>query len=257
MTHPNVTYESLKGCPVVVTGGASGIGEFIVRAFFLQGAHVHFLDIDEVKGRRLESVLLSSDTNNQIHFHHCDLTVEAEIESTFEKIADMTGGISVLCNNAGNDQRHDWTSITFEEWDKVQDHNLKHHFFCTRAAHRHFPSDIGGSVICIGSISYLNGSDEMVGYTTAKSALVGLVNILAKLLGHSGTRVNLVQPGWIMTEKQLDKWINQHALELINREQLISQKINPEEVAKLVLFLASDQAKLITKQVINIDAGWV
>jgi NAD(P)-dependent dehydrogenase (short-subunit alcohol dehydrogenase family) len=252
-----VSYNCLIGKNVVVTGGASGIGAAITKAFYDQGANVKIVDIQTRAAENLAKSLKTEGHKFAPQVFPCDLTKVSEIETVFANIYDSSGGLDVLCNNAGDDERHDWEKVTGNAWDFYQSQNLKHQFFCSREFAKYVSDDIGGSIICIGSIAYLNGSTGMPSYTAAKAGLVGLVNTMANLLGPRKIRVNLVQPGWVMTEKQIKKWIDADALKQIEHEQLLPEKILPEEPAKLVLFLASDQSKMITKQVVNVDAGWV
>ncbi len=257
MKNFSVNYKCLKDKKVIITGAAGGIGAEIAKFFYYQGSKVIIIDIDEKNAKNLISQLPETKELYSPSFFYCDLIKVEAIKKTFSLIYKEYGYLNVLCNNAGDDQRHNWEKITSEEWDFYQGRNLKHQFFCTREFSKYVDNDFGGSVICMGSISYLNGSIGMPSYTTAKSALIGLVNTMAKILGPKNIRINIIQPGWIFTEKQINKWIDKDALKEIDREQIIKGKIMPEEPAKLALFLASSQSKFITKQVINVDAGWI
>ena len=250
------TYNSLIKKNVVITGGATGIGSVIAKYFYEQGSQVVILDIRKDEAEKLINSLPTIGNLLKPIFFYCDLTKTKSLEFIFNEIYNKVGNLHVLCNNAADDQRHDWKKISSEEWDYYQNINLKSQFFCIREFSKFINSELGASIICMGSISYLNGTEEMPSYTTAKSAIVGLVNTMATILGKKNIRVNLIQPGWIMTKKQLEKWVDKKAEDLIDANQLLVGKINPEEPAKLVLFLASDQSNKITKQVINVDAGW-
>lgn len=252
-----VIYKCLSRKNVVITGGATGIGAVIAEYFYEQGSQVIILDIQKEEAEDLINTLPSSEKFLKPIFLYCNLTETKSLELIFKKIYKMVGYLDILCNNAADDERHDWRKVSSSEWDYYQNINLKSQFFCIREFAKYSNSKVGGSIICMGSISYLNGSEEMPSYTTAKSAIVGLVNTMATILGKKNIRVNLIQPGWVMTKKQLEKWVDKEAENLIDKNQLLHGKIYPNEPAKLVLFLASDQSNKITKQVINIDAGWI
>ncbi len=257
MKNSNVAYKCLKDKKIVVTGAASGIGAEIAEYFYYQGSKVIIIDIDEKNAINLISNLPKRTGLHTPSFFYCDLIDIEAIKNIFSEIYEKFGFLNVLCNNAGDDNRHNWEEVTSEEWDFYQGRNLKHQFFCTREFSKYVDINEGASIICMGSISYLNGSTGMPSYTTAKSALIGLVNTMAILLAPKNIRINIIQPGWVFTEKQISKWIDDDALIEIDSKQILKGKIMPEEPAKLALFLASSQSIFITKQVINVDAGWV
>tara|TARA_S200000501_G_scaffold85130_1_gene77755 strand:+ start:325 stop:1098 length:774 start_codon:yes stop_codon:yes gene_type:complete len=257
MINIGVLYKCLKDKKVIVTGGATGIGAVIARYFYEQGSQVIILDIKSDAANKLVQTMKAKKELLQPKYFFCDLTNTENISKVFFEAYKEFGPFNVLCNNAADDERHNWEKITSKEWDYCQNINLKSQFFCIREFVKYIENNKGTSIICLGSISYLNGTIEMPSYTTAKSGIVGLVNTMAKILGKKGTRINIIQPGWIMTEKQLSKWVDQDAEDFIDKNQLLKGKIYPEEPAKLALFLASEQSSKITKQIINIDAGWV
>mgnify|MGYP001336140211 CR=1 FL=1 len=257
MKNYSVQYSSLAKKNVVITGGATGIGSVIAKHFYKQGSQVIILDIKQDDAILLLKSMPSGEKFLQPEFFYCDLTNTEEISQVFIEIHNKYGYLDVLCNNAADDQRHDWESLSSQDWDYYHNINSKSQYFCIKEFVKFTNSNKGGSIICIGSISYLNGTTEMPVYTIAKAGLVGMVNTMAKILGERNIRVNLIQPGWIMTEKQLKKWVDAKAESLIMNNQLLIGKLSPDEPAKLVLFLASDQACKITKQIINVDAGWV
>lgn len=257
MTYQNTVYPCLVNKKIIVTGGATGIGAVITKFFYEQGAQVFILDILEEKSQELINLMPSNSELKQPKFLFCDLLKTDSIKIVFKEISDQYGTLDALCNNAADDERHDWETISSQEWDYYQNINLKSQFFCIREFVKFVDDTCGASIICMGSISYLNGTVEIPSYSIAKSGLIGLVNTMATILGKRRIRVNLIQPGWIMTNKQLTKWVDKKAQDLISKEQLLEGKIYPEEPAKMVLYLASDQSKMITKQIINIDAGWV
>ncbi len=253
----SVRYNCLKKKNIVITGGATGIGAVIARHFYSQGSQVIILDVKEYEAKLLIKSMPALENLLQPKFIFCNLTNTESIGNVFNEIFNIFGELDVLCNNAADDNRHDWQKISSLDWDYFQNINSKSQFFCIREFAKFTNQVKGASIICIGSIAYLNGTTEMPAYTTAKASLVGLVNTMAKILGKKRIRINLIQPGWIMTEKQLKKWIDEKAESLITKNQLLEGKIYPDEPAKLVLFLASEQSLKITKQIINIDAGWI
>ncbi len=257
MTQTEVKYISLINKNIIITGGATGIGAVISRYFYEQGSQVFILDIKEKEANKLIDSLEVKSNLLKPKFFFCNLTKTNSLTTVFSKISKEFGSLDVLCNNAADDERHNWETISSLDWDYYQNINLKSQFFCIREFVKYTDQKKGASIICMGSISYLNGTIDIPAYTTAKSGLVGLVNTMAKILGKRKIRVNLIQPGWIMTKKQITKWINKEAKELINERQLIQGYIYPDEPAKLALFLASDESRKITKQVINLDAGWI
>ncbi len=257
MKYPKTDYHCLVDKKVIVTGGATGIGAVIAKYFYEQGAQVFVLDILKKEANELIKLMPSTIKLKMPKFFYCDLLETDSIKNTFKDIYYQYGYLDTLCNNAADDERHNWQNISSSEWDYYQNINLKSQFFCIREFVQFVDNSKGASIICMGSISYLNGTVEIPSYSIAKSGLIGLVNTMAKILGERKIRVNLIQPGWTMTKKQLSKWVNKQARELISEKQLLKGEIYPEESARLVLFLASDQSKMITKQIINVDGGWV
>jgi NAD(P)-dependent dehydrogenase (short-subunit alcohol dehydrogenase family) len=248
------TYPSLRGRTVLVTGGASGIGEAIVRAFAAAGAKVGFVDIVADAGKVLESELRKSNTD--ILFLPCDITDIPALQAAIAKVAEALGPIGVLVNNAGNDTRHEWQGVTPDYWDDRLAVNLRHMFFTMQAV---APGMIGagsGSIINFGSISWMLGQGGMAGYSAAKAAVHGLTRSLARDLGRHGIRVNTISPGWVMTRRQLDKWMTPEADQEREKGQALKGRLMPEDVARLVLFLAADDSAMITAQNHVIDGGW-
>jgi len=257
MINSKVKYSCLEKKKVVITGGATGIGAVISKYFYEQGSQVLILDIKQKEALKFIDELEPNIKFLKPKFFFCDLNKTDLLVKVFRDINEEFGDLDVLCNNAADDERHNWETVSSLDWDYYQGINLKSQFFCIKEFVKYVDYKKGASIICMGSIAYLNGTTEMPSYTIAKSGIVGLVNTMAKILGKRKIRVNLIQPGWIMTEKQLSKWIDKEADDLIEKNQLIEGKIYPDEPAKLVLFLASEQSSKITKQVINIDAGWI
>ncbi|MBK1697382.1 SDR family NAD(P)-dependent oxidoreductase [Rhodovibrio salinarum] len=248
-------YPSLQGCPVLVTGGASGIGEAIVRRFAGQGAKVGFLDIAVEQGQALAEELKQD--GGEVHFVPCDLTDIEALREAVKQVADTLGPIRVLVNNAANDDRHDWREVTPEYWDARQAVNIRHQFFAIQAVAPGMIDAGGGSIINFGSISWMLGQGGMPGYTTAKSAVHGLTRSFARDLGGHGIRVNSVTPGWVMTQRQLDLWVTDESMREIEQGQVLKGHVQPDHLARMVLFLASDESAMCSAQNYMVDAGWL
>jgi D-xylose 1-dehydrogenase len=253
---PSAVYSSLKGKVVLVTGGASGIGEAIVEALVLQGSRVLFIDIQDDAANSLLQRLQQPGRVPPEYFH-CDLTNTSELQSVIEKILSAHSAIDVLVNNAGNDKRHKIEEVTSEFWDWCIQTNLKHQFFMTQAVLPGMRRAKRGSIINMSSIGWVIPSTGIPIYVTAKAAIVGMTRALAHEVGTDGVRVNCVMPGAISTEKQCRLWFTEEYRKEILHRQAIKREIQPQEVAKLVLFLASDESLAITNQSFVIDAGWV
>jgi D-xylose 1-dehydrogenase len=249
-------YPSLQNAAVLVTGGASGIGAATVEIFALQGSRVAFLDIAEESAASLIAKL-SPAAPNQPAFFKCDLTDIVDLRSAVKKIESQFGAIKVLVNNAASDDRHNFSEVTPEYWDERMNVNLRHHFFAIQAVAPGMTKAGGGSIINMSSISWMIPSTGLPAYITAKAGIVGLTRTLSRELGGSSIRVNCVSPGAIMTERQRRLWMTPEYLAEIMRSQSIKRELTPEDVAKLVLFLASEDSSAITGQNFVIDGGWV
>jgi NAD(P)-dependent dehydrogenase (short-subunit alcohol dehydrogenase family) len=250
------TYPSLRGRVVVITGGASGIGEAIVEAFAMQKAQVAFLDIDDDAATRLGARLAVAGGPEPVYYH-CDLACVPEAQSTVRSILKKFGTIDVLINNAGNDMRHKIDEVTPELWDKTIAVNLKHQFFMAQAAIPSMQKAQRGSIINMSSIGWVIPSTNQVVYVTAKAAVVGMTRTLAHELGADNIRVNCIMPGWILTERQQRLWLTEENRTHVLANQALKRMIMPDEVARLALFLAADDSSAITNQSYVIDAGWV
>jgi D-xylose 1-dehydrogenase len=255
-THPSAVYHSLKDKVVLVTGGASGIGAAIVEAFVLQNARVIFIDIQDEPAHSLVKKLHRPGCVPPKYFH-CDLTNIAELQTVVGKILQSFTTVDVLVNNAGNDQRHSIDEVTPEFWDQCMQMNLKHQFFMAQAVIPTMRRPGRGSIINMSSISWVIPSIGIPVYVTAKAAIVGMTRTLAHEVGKDGIRVNCVMPGAIFTDRQSKLWFTEEYKKEILSRQALKIEIQPEEVAKLVLFLASDESSAITNQSFVIDAGWV
>lgn len=245
-------YPSLKGRTVFVTGGASGIGAEIVTGFAAQGAKVGFVDKD-VAG----SEALIARTEGDIAFEACDLRDIENLKSAFAKLAERQGDAHVLVNNAARDDRHDWSEVTPEYWDERQQTNLRHMFFAMQAVAPAMIKAGGGSIINMGSNSWFEAVGNFPAYATAKAAVHGLTRTMARDLGGHRIRVNTVVPGWIMTDRQKELWVTPEALANHLSNQCLPDPIDPVYVARMVLYLASDDAAMCTASNFFVEAGSV
>ncbi len=247
-------YPDLQGQVVLVTGGGSGIGEAIVRQFAAQGARVGFIDIAVEPSRALLGELESSGPT--AHFEACDLTDIPALKRAIAAIRARLGPIAVLVNNAANDDRHATEEVTEAFWDERIAVNLKHQFFCAQAVLPDMKAAGRGAIINLGSISWMTGVGGMAGYTASKSGVLGLTRSLARDFGVYGIRVNAVAPGWIMTRRQIEKWFTPEAEAHAMAAQCLKRRLQPHEVAKFVVFLASEEASACTSQHYVVDGGW-
>ncbi len=249
-------YPSLRDRVVFVTGGASGIGAEEVTHFARQGARVAFVDLNaDAAGALRDS--LRAEGLAEPWFQACDLRDIAALQAAIHDAAAALGPITVLVNNAARDDRHDWQSVTPDYWDERQAVNLRHQFFAIQAVAPMMRQAGGGSIINFGSISWHRNSGGMPAYTTAKAAVEGLTKGMARDLGPSGIRVNTVIPGWIMTQRQVELWLTPDAEAKLMADQCIPQRVLPEDVARLVLWLAADDSRMCTSQLWVCDGGWM
>lgn len=249
-------YPSLRGLSVLITGGATGIGAAMVEQFALQGARVAFLDVDDKSATALIDSLQALAAIAPV-FLHCDLTDIAGLRTAIERIENQLGPIRVLVNNAANDDRHKFAEITPEYWDQRMDVNLRHHFFAAQAVVPGMTRAGGGAIINMSSIAWTIPSIGLPAYVTAKAGIIGLTRTLSKELGAANIRVNAVSPGAVMTERQKRLWVTPEYLAEVMKSQSLKRELVPKDVARLVLFLASDESSMITGQSFVIDGGWV
>ena len=250
------TYPSLRDQLVLITGGATGIGASLVEHFASQGSQVAFLDIDHKNAEQLIAQLSTRCPHPPV-FLPCDLTDIPKLRAAIAETEARHGAVRVLVNNAGNDARHSIEDVTPEYWDRTIAVNLRHQFFAAQAVVPEMKKAGQGSIINLSSISWIIPSTGLPVYVTAKAAIVGLTRTLAHELGPHNIRVNCVLPGAIQTERQKQLWFTQEYRAEILRNQALKKMILPEEVARLVLFLASDDSSAITSQSYVIDGGWV
>ena len=246
-------YPSLKDRPVLVTGGGTGIGASIVEHFCRQGSRVAFLDLAEEPSR----ALVERVGDPKPLFIPCDLRDVAALRAAMERAAAELGPIRVLVNNAASDDRHRWEEVTPDYWDDRIAVNLRHQFFAAQAAAPMMAEAGGGSMVNLGSISWVIGQGGMVGYSASKAAVLGLTRSLARDLGPSRIRVNCVMPGAVMTERQLRLWITDEDKRRILDQQCLKTLLTPADVARLILFLGADDSAMCTNQSHIVDGGWV
>ncbi len=255
MTSTGAIYPSLRGKTVVVTGGGSGIGEAIVRRYADQGAKVGFLDFAREPSLALEAELRKAGA--AVHFEFVDLRDIPALRKSIDTIRAALGPISVLVNNAARDDRHRTEDVTPEYFDERIAMNLKHQFFASQAVLPDMKAAKGGSIINMGSTSWMIGQGGMAIYTASKSAVLGLTRSLARDFGEFGIRVNAIAPGWIMTQRQIDLWLTPDTEKEIMTRQALKRKLYPDDVAKVAVFFGADESAAITNQHYVVDGGWV
>ena len=249
-------YGSLQGKRVFITGGGSGIGESLVAEFAAQGALVAFVDIaveaSEALCRRLAEAGMMAPL-----FRHCDITDIASLQAVMAELAEQLGDFDILVNNAANDQRHQAQDVTLEYWNERIAINQRPMFFTCQAVFEGMKRKGGGSIINVSSISWHMKSGGYPVYATTKAAVVGLTRGLARAYGAHNIRVNTVTPGWVMTQRQIDLWVDEAAEVEIKKSQCLPSKLMPQDIAAMVLFLASDDGAMCSSQEFIVDAGWV
>ncbi|WP_322418106.1 SDR family NAD(P)-dependent oxidoreductase [Mesorhizobium huakuii] len=252
---PFATYPSLADRVVLITGGASGIGADTVLAFAANGARVAFLDLQQEAGEELARELGATAAHPPL-FMRCDVTDIAALQAAIGTVRDRLGPVAVLVNNAADDNRHPVADVTQAYWDHAQDVNLRHHFFAAQAVHPHMKELGFGSIVNFSSIAWRFGAADMAPYATAKAAVVGLTFALARAFGPDNIRVNAIEPGAVITDRQRRLWYKtQSSVDQVVQRQMIRRVLLGEEIARTVLFLAADDSRMITKQSITVDAG--
>ncbi|KUP94890.1 SDR family NAD(P)-dependent oxidoreductase [Tritonibacter horizontis] len=250
----NATFHDLEGASVFITGGGSGIGAALTEGFLRQGAKVAFV------GRSDASPFverMARETGNRPLFIRCDITDVTGLKAAIAEAAEAHGPIGVLVNNAANDQRHATLDVDEEFWDWSQAINLKAYFFACQAVVPGMQKMGGGAIVNFTSISYMMGNSGYAAYTTANSGINGLTRSLAREFGPDRIRVNALAPGWVLTEKQLDKWATPEALAAHLDRQCLKDHLAPQDIVESTLFLASRASRMISGQAMVVDGGVV
>jgi NAD(P)-dependent dehydrogenase (short-subunit alcohol dehydrogenase family) len=247
-------YPSLAGRTVFVSGGATGIGADIVRAFAHNHARVAFIDLQVEAAEAMAKELAG--VGESALFLRCDVTDIPALQASIKEASARLGPISVLVNNAASDERHEVDEVSVEYWDHAQNVNLRHHFFAAQAVRPQMRALGSGSIVNLSSIAWRAGAGEMPAYSTAKAGIVGLTRALARAFGADKIRVNAIEPGAVMTDRQKRLWYKTpEAVEAMAQRQLIKTTLLGEDVARMALFLGADDSRMVTKQSITVDAG--
>lgn len=248
------TYPSLKDMPVVISGGASGIGESLVRAFAAQDARVGFVDIQAERGAALATELTRHGA--LVRFATCDITDVEAYRHAIAGFAAAHGDALALVNNAASDARHDWQTLTPEDWDRRMAVNLKQAFFAIQAVAPGMIAAGKGAIVNLGSIAWMVNTPSIPAYATAKAAMHGLSRSMSEELGRYKIRVNTLAPGAVLTERQRREVVSPEVIAHMKSLQTLDVEIAPEDVARMVLFLCADDSRVITGQSFIVDAGW-
>ncbi|HJV96653.1 MAG TPA: SDR family oxidoreductase [Albitalea sp.] len=252
---PFARYPSLQGRVVFLTGGSSGMGADMVAHFAAQGARVGFVGRNAKAAADVVRGCVEKGHPEPL-FIQADLRDIAALRAAIAQTQETLGAIRVLVNNAADDERHDWKTLTPEAWDERLQVNLRHQFFAIQAVAPLMKAAGGGSIINLGSISWMNKEPGMVAYTTSKAAIQGLTRTMARALGPDEIRVNCVVPGWIITQRQIDKWLTPQAQADTLAAQCLKRMLSPPEISRMVLFLAADDSSACTSQSYVVDGGW-
>jgi NAD(P)-dependent dehydrogenase (short-subunit alcohol dehydrogenase family) len=246
-----VRYPSLSGRAVFVSGGGSGIGAFLVERFAQQACQVAFCDLADEPSQALVARLQPA----SVRYRRCDVRDVAALRAVLSEIEEDWGPITVLVSNAARDDRRAVETATPEYWDESLAVNLRHHFFAAQAVAPGMARAGGGSIINLGSVSWMRGTPGMAAYTAAKAAIHGLTRTLARELGTRNIRVNSLVPGAIDTPRQRALWITPELEREFLAQQCLKFRLNGDDVARSALFLASDEARGITGHALVVDAG--
>lgn len=249
--YSNVQYQSLRDQVVFISGGGSGIGAELVTAFASQGAKVAFVDIN----RSASEALVEQLKPNTVLFFECDIRNIDRLREVISETEKVLGSVDVLLNNAGLDDRHQVEDLTPEYWDNCLAINLRHHIFAAQAVLPGMKRKGAGSIINLGSISWMRGRPGLIGYTTAKAAINGMTRSLAQEVGKHGIRVNSLVPGAILTERQQEKWLTPELNQSFIDMQALKFRLTPEHIARMALFLGSSESMACTGQNFIVDGG--
>ena len=252
---PNfASYPSLKDRSVFISGGGSGIGASIVEHFAEQGSKVAFVDIDEAASAALVKKIASAGHREPL-FAKCDVRDTAAFQKAIGELAGRSGPFTVLVNNAARDDRHAIDKVTPEYWDERMAVNLRHQYFAIQSVVPGMKKAGGGSIINFSSVSYHTMTADLSVYQAAKAGVVGMTRGLARDFGADKIRLNYITPGWIMTQRQIDLWLTPEAEADLMKAQCLKEKVYPPDIARMALFLASDDSRLITAQNFVVDGG--
>lgn len=253
---PKADFPDLEGASVLITGGGSGIGAALTEGFLRQGAQVAFVDIAEEASRAL-CTRLEQELGRAPLFLKADLRDVEALRGAAADAAAAHGAVGVLVNNAAWDDRHEIEAVTPDYWDDNHAINLRHQFFAVQAVAPGMKEAGRGAIVNFTSIAYMINNGEMPSYTAAKGGVVGLTKGLAGALGPHGIRVNAIAPGWVMTERQKEKWVTEEGLDEFIERQCLKEALQPEDMVGPCLFLASDASRMLTAQTIIVDGGYL
>lgn len=248
------TFHDLKDASVFISGGGSGIGAWLTEGFVRQGSRVAFCQRTDATAL---CDRLARENGNKPEFFPCDVTDIRAYQSVLENAADRNGPITVLVNNAAWDNRHPLSPFDVSEWDYMQAVNIRHHFFAAQQVAPGMKAAGGGTIINYSSISYMMGNGGYSAYVAAKAGITGLTRGLARELGPDGIRVNALMPGWVLTDRQREKWITEETLASHLKRQCLPGEIGPQDMVFPTLFLASSASSVMTGQAVVVDAGVV
>ena len=248
------SYPSLKDRAVLVSGGGSGIGASIVEHFAEQGARVAFVDIDEPSSQALVKKIKGAGRPEPA-FAKCDVRDIATYQKTIAALVARLGDFTVLVNNAARDDRHSMEDVTEAYWDERMNVNLRHQYFAIQSVVPGMKKAGGGSIINFSSVSYHAMAPKLSVYEGAKAAVVGMTRGLARDLGTDRIRLNIITPGWIMTQRQIDLWLTPDAEADLLKVQCLKEKVYPPDIARMVLWLGSDDSRMVTAQNFVVDGG--
>jgi D-xylose 1-dehydrogenase len=247
-------YQSLQGRSVFITGGATGIGAALVEAFVVQGAQVVFIDIDEAASLALCTELVAKG-HKRPWFKTCDVSDIAALCAAISEAAKLAGEIDILINNAANDMRYETAHLSEQDWHQGLAINLHPVFFAAQAVQPGMAAKGGGAIINISSINVYFAPPKLVSYIAAKAGILGISKALATDFGVDNIRVNSILPGWVATPKQLEKWLTEAEEAELMKRVCLKKRLSARDVASMALFLASDDAAMITAQEFVVDGG--
>ena len=248
------TFHDLSGKSVFITGGGSGIGAALTEGFLQQGAKVAFVQRADASAFCEE---MDQKYGNLPLFIPCDITDLSALKTAFDQASEAHSKLDVLVNNAANDHRHDTLDVDEHFWERTIAVNLKAYFFACQTAAKMMTDAGQGAIINFSSISYMMGNSGYPLYTTSNAGITGMTRSLAREFGPNKIRVNALAPGWVLTEKQLDKWATREALAAHLERQCLKRHLSPKDIVDATLFLASNASRMMTGQVLVVDGGVV